>query len=233
MLLQIGYIALTLITLAFLLFIGFKSINETSSHPKKDKSILIASLVSWQLFIGITASLDLVKSLEFPPRFAILYIAPSFIFTALFLSKNKNKKWIKAIPEHWIVYFQSFRILVETLFVFSVTKGILHYHVTIEGYNYDMIYGVTALIIAFLVYTKSILPKKVVLYWNYLGLAVLNSVIFLFMSTTYAPFLYGSETPLLPIEALTYPYVLIAGFLMPTAMFLHFLSIVQLKKTNS
>jgi len=29
---------------------------------------------------------------------------------------------------------------------------------------------------------------------------------------------------------LTYPYVLIAGFLMPTAVFLHILSIVQLKK---
>jgi hypothetical protein len=47
------------------------------------------------------------------------------------------------------------------------------------------------------------------------------------MTSIYAPELYGSEIPLLPLEAMGYPYVLIAGFLMPTAVFLHILSIIQ------
>ncbi len=227
MLLKIGYLILTLITIVFILQIGLKAINASSATPKKDKIILIFGLALWQLFILFLSSTSLLQSYEFPPRFAIAFIIPSFIFTGIFLYKNKRKKWIHEIPQQWIIYFPSFRILVETLFVFSVTEGILNYHVTIEGYNFDMIFAFTAPIIAYSVYTKKWLSKKVVLFWNYIGLGVLASVIFLFITVIYKPDMYGSNTPLLPLEAFTYPYVLIAGFLMPVAVFLHILSIIQ------
>jgi len=229
MTLQLGYITLTLVTIIFLLIIGFKAINSTSTNPKKDKIILIFGLAIWHLFILLLSSTKLLQSYDFPPRFAIAFIIPSFIFTGIFLYKSRNKKWIHEIPEQWIVYFQSFRIVVETLFVFSVAQGILNYHVTIEGYNFDMIFAFTAPIVAYVVYSKKAFSKKIVLIWNYVGLGVLASVIFLFITVVYKPQIYGSELPLLPLEALTYPYVLIAGFLMPVAVFLHILSIVQLK----
>lgn len=227
--LKIAYLGLTSITVLFLILIGFKAINKTSNNSKKDKTILILGLIAWQLFIFAITSTGILKSYEFPPRFVIAFIIPSFLFTGVFLFRNRNKKWIHSIPEHWIIYFQSFRILVETLFVFSVAQGILHYHVTIEGYNFDMVFAFTAPIIAFLVYNKKVLPKKSILIWNYIGLSVIASIIFVFLTTTYKPEMYGSTIPLLPLEALTYPYVLIAGFLMPVAVFLHILSIIQLK----
>ena len=113
--------------------------------------------------------------------------------------------------------------------MFSVAKGILNYHVTIEGYNFDMVFAFTAPIIGFLVYTKKVVPRKTILVWNYLGLTILASVIFLFLTSVYQPGIYGSEVPLIPLASLTYPYVLVAGFLMPTAVFLHILSIIQVK----
>jgi len=228
--LKIAYIGLTLLTILFLIIIGYKAINDTSSNPKKDKYILTFALFIWQIFILALSSSDILKSYEFPPRFAIAFIVPSFIFTGVFLYQSRNKNWIKSIPEQWIIYFQSFRILVEILFVLSVSKGIFNYQVSIEGYNFDMIFAFTAPIITFLVYNKKLLSRKVILVWNYIGLTVLASVIFLFLTSVYKPEIYGGALPLLPLEALTYPYVLIAGFLMPTAVFLHILSIVQLKK---
>ena len=229
MTLQLGYITLTLVTIIFLLIIGFKAIYSTSTNPKKDKIILIFGLAIWHLFILFLSSTNVLKSYEFPPRFAIAFIIPSFIFTGFFLYHSRNKKWIHEIPQHWIVYFQSFRIVVETLFVFSVAQGIFNYHVTIEGYNFDMIFAFTAPIVAYAVYSKQWFSKKIVLIWNYVGLGVLASVIFLFMTAVYKPEIYGSDIPLIPLEAFTYPYVLIAGFLMPVAVFLHVLSIVQQK----
>lgn len=93
-----------------------------------------------------------------------------------------------------------------------------------------MIFALTAPIIAFLVYNINVLSRKILIVWNYLGLLILASVIYLFLSSIYKPEIYGSELPLLPLKAFTYPYVLIAGFLMPTAVFLHILSIIQLKE---
>ncbi len=230
--LQLAYITLTIVTILFLIFIGFRAINASSNNSRRDKTKLIIGLFLWQIFILLVASTDILKSYEFPPRFAIAFIVPSFIFTGVFLYLNRNKKWIQSIPEHWIIYFQSFRILVELLFVFSVAQGLLNPQVTIEGYNFDMVFAFTAPIIAFLVYHKKTTSRKAVLIWNYLGLAVIASIIYLFLASVYTPEIYGSEVPLLPLEALTYPYVLIAGFLMPTAVFLHILSILQIRKSE-
>ena len=230
MLLKSGYIGLTLVTVMFLIFIGIKAINATKTNAQKNKAVLILGLLFWHLFILVLSSTDLLKSYEFPPRFALAFIIPSFIFTGVFLYRNRKQQWINSIPEHWIIYFQSFRILVETLFFFSLAEGILNAQVTIEGYNFDMLFAFTAPLIAFLVYTKKVLSRKIVLYWNYLGLAVLASVIFLFISSIYKPEIFGSSSPLVPLEAFTYPYILVAGFLMPVAVFLHILSIIQLKQ---
>ncbi|MFT7611354.1 MAG: hypothetical protein ACI9J3_000297 [Parvicellaceae bacterium] len=230
--LKISYVGLTMITLVFIIIIGFKAINNSSSSTTRDKLILVFGLLIWQGFIWGLSSTDILKSYDFPPRFALAFIVPSFIFTGLFLFRSRKRKWINEIPEHWIIYFQSFRIIVETIFVYSVSAGILNHHVTIEGYNFDMIVGITAPVLALLVYHLKVLPRKVVLVWNFMGLAVLASVIFLFITAIYKPELYGSSEPLLPLDAFVYPYVLVAGFLMPVAVFLHVLSILQFRKSN-
>jgi hypothetical protein len=227
--LKLAYLILTAITVVFLIIIGFRAIENSSSRIKKDKLILVLGLLLWQLFIFIVSSTDILKSYEFPPRFAIAFIIPSFVFTGVYLYLNKSKDWIKSIPEEWIIYFQSFRILVETLFVLSLPQKIFNYHVTIKGYNFDMIFALSAPIIAYLVFNRKIISRKIILYWNYLGVCVLVSVIVVFLTSMYKPEIYGSNIPLLPLESMKYPYVLIAGFLMPTAIFLHILSIIQAK----
>lgn len=182
------------------------------------------------MYIYIMAESGLLASYSFPPRFALAFIAPSFIFTGIFIYKNRASEWLQNIPQQWLIYTQAFRIAVEVIFVYSVAEGILHKEASIEGYNFDMILGCSAPLIGLLVYKTKTLNKTHLIIWNYLGLAVLASVIFVFMSSIYKPEIYGSTTPLLPMEAFKYPYVLVAGFLMPLAVFIHVLSIVQLKK---
>jgi membrane-bound metal-dependent hydrolase YbcI (DUF457 family) len=93
-----------------------------------------------------------------------------------------------------------------------------------------MVYAFSVPIIAFLVLYKKKLSIKFAVLWNYLGLAVIASIIFVFMNTIYAPQMYGATEPMMPLAATKYPYVLFAGFLMPAAVFVHVLSLVQLMK---
>ena len=235
MALQLAYIGLTILMIFTVFKGGFYTINKTFAEAEKRKSNklkLVITLLIWQLYIFIMTSSGALASYSFPPRFALAFIVPSFIFTAVFIYKNRNNNWIQNIPQHWLIYIQTFRVLVETLFVFSVFQGILHKEASIEGYNFDMLLAFTAPIIGILVFNFKLLPKKCLIYWNYLGITVLASVIFVFMSSIYKPELYSSKTPLLPMKAFEYPYVLIAGFLMPLAVFIHVLSIVQLKNTE-
>ena len=230
-----SYILLSVAVTILLIAIGFYAIKQSAkSKPSViRKSILLAGgIIIWQVYIYAVASTGVLQNFDFPPRFFLLLVLPAFVFTGVFIYTNRNKVWIKFIPEQWLIYFQSFRIIVETLFVYTVAAGILHPNVTIEGYNFDMIIGFMAPVMAYLVYQRQLLSRKFILWWNYLGLAVLASVIFLFISSIYLPEIYGSKVNLMPIEFGTFPYVLVAGFLMPTAVFIHILSIVQLRKNG-
>lgn len=232
--LQIAYHILNLSVLILLFVIGFKGINDAFGNTpkaKRKKTLLVLFLLLWQAYIFALGQTDILNTMELPPRFVIFLILPAFLFAGIFIYKNRNSAWLQKIPQSWLVYVQGFRIVVETLFVFTVAEGILHRNVTIEGYNYDMILGISAPIVAFFAFGKKVISKKMVIAWNYLGLIVLVSVIFVFLTTTFIPEFYGSTSNLMPMEFTNYPYTLVPGFLMPVAVFIHVLSIVQLTKS--
>ena len=235
MLLKIGYIALGLLMSIIIIFISFYTINSTYKERNENISIKIKVVLGLLLWHGYMLALHFLGTLNtfaFPPRFAIFMIIPAFLFTGIFIFKNRNSQWIQNIPMHWLVFYQSFRIAIESLFVFTVAAGILHPNVTIEGYNYDMLFGLTALWFGVAAFRNK-LSLKIIRNWNYLGLAIIGVIIFLFLTTIYVPQLYGLTGPLMPLEFTNYPFILVPGFLMPSAVFVHVLSIVQLRKRQS
>lgn len=235
MLLKLSYIGLTAGMLFILFFIGNYAINKSVVDPtikKKKKSLLFFGLLFWQIFIFATANSGFLADFSFPPRFALVLILPSFAFTGVFLYKHRKKQWLQSIPLVWLTAYQSFRIVIETIFVATVAAGILHKNVTIEGYNFDMVFGFTAPIMAIYVYKSKSLSKSFLKFWNYLGLAVIAVIIFLFISTIYFPEIYGySENPF-PKEFTQYPYALVPGFLMPSAVFIHVLTLFRLSNNT-
>lgn len=234
MLLQIGYLALSLFMSIIIIVISFKTINITFTNRSQNiskKIKVILGLILWHGYMLVLHFMGTLNSFEFPPRFAIFLIIPAFLFTGIFMYRNRNQQWIQNIPTSWLIFYQTFRILIELLFVFTVSAGILHSNVTIEGYNYDMVFGFTALLVGLgFVYNK--ISTQLIRIWNYLGLAVIAVIIFLFLTTIYKPEFYGLTGPLMPLDFTYYPYILVPGFLMPSAVFVHVLSIVQLRKVK-
>ncbi len=235
MILKMSYIGLTALMLIILFFIGNYAINKSISDPKlrkRKKTIMVLGLLAWQLYAYLIGSSGFLADYSFPPRFVISMILPLFIFIGVFVYRNRKSNWIQAIPPVWLVAYQSFRIIIETIFVYTVAAGILHENVTIEGYNYDMVFAYTAPLIALIAYKSKNLPKKLLILWNYLGLLVIAVIISLFMTTIYLPELYGPDTKSFPLDFGYYPYVLVPGFLMPSAVFIHVLSITQLRNRH-
>ncbi|QSE95957.1 hypothetical protein [Fulvivirga lutea] len=230
MTLAAGYLALSILVTILLFVIGEHTIRKTfEANYIKKLLILISGLLGWNIYIWLMANSGLIADFSFPPKFFLTLILPAFIFTGAFIYTNRNKQWIQNIPTQWLVYVQTYRIAIEVLFVYSVTASILPPQVTIEGYNFDMIFASSAPVIALLVFQFNQLPLKAILYWNYAGLLIILSIIILFLTSIYAPHLYP-ESPYISLKFTSYPFVLVAGYLMPAAVFIHVLSIVQLTK---
>ncbi len=231
--LEFGYIILSITMTLIVLLFGSHTIDrafEDHAKRKYKKTMLWIGLILWHTYIFIIGRSGILQDLSLPPRLLIFIILPAFLFIGIFLFKNKNKNWITHIPEHWLLFIQTFRIGIEILFVYSVAKGILPALVTIEGYNFDIVFSSTAPFIGYLHYKRKSNSRKWALAWNYIGLAVIASIIFLFVTSIYFPQFYGSSTALMPKEFGLYPYPLVPAFLMPLAVFIHVLSILQLRK---
>jgi hypothetical protein len=232
--LKTSYIALSVIISLILIAIAFYAINQTEKNRQQailKKNKVAIGILIWHIYAIVLDQMGLMNDFELPPKFAVFLIVPAFLFTGIFMYSNRNQQWIQNIPTSWLIFYQTFRIAIELLFVYSVSAGILHPNVTIEGYNYDMVFGFTALLVgvAFVYNKLSIYLLRI---WNYLGLAVIAVIIFLFITTIYTPQFYGAVGPLMPIDITYYPYLLVPGFLMPSAVFVHVLLLVKLRKVK-
>lgn len=232
--LEAGYISLSLI-MTIIILLGYNAVLSKLKFTKAERNkrlvyVTIATTL-WFVYAYILCQTGILADFSLPPRFPILLIFPLFIFTGVFLYRHRNSKILHAVPKSWMTYYQAFRIAIELLFIASLPYGILPYHVTFEGYNYDIIFAMTAPIIAFLAFNKKMISEKIVLAWNYFGLVVIAFIIYLFTTTAYFPSVWGAATPLLSVRVTEFAFMLVPAFLMPSAVFIHVLSIIRLTKS--
>ncbi len=228
-----GYIGLTLTMFIVVSFFGMQIIRKTYEKENVGKMsfILIASLLLWFLYTYLIAKTGIPQDFSLPPKGPALLVLPAFLFIGLFMFRHRNKKWISNLPLWGLIVFQCYRVLIETLFVFSVKNGTIHPNMTIEGYNYDMIFALSSIVIGWLVFKKVKGYQTIALYWNYFGLMVIASIIFIVITTMFIPGFYSNNIDAVPKEFGTFPFVLVASFLMPLAVFIHVLTIKKLKRS--
>jgi hypothetical protein len=231
-----GYIALSIVMALFIVMGYSSALQRTGADPSvrfRRVGTLVAGLIAWGLYVLLLDRSGVLRTFALPPRFPILLIFPAFMIGAIILYRSRNSPVLAALPLGWPIYYQVCRVGIELLFVASVASGALHKEVTIEGYNPDLFFGLSAPLIAFTVFNRGVLSTRVALLWNYLGLAVIGWIIVLFFTTLYWPALWGSPAPLLAPDRIALPFLLVPAFLMPSAVFMHILSILHLRHRRS
>ncbi|QYJ67400.1 hypothetical protein [Flavobacterium litorale] len=156
-------------------------------------------------------------------------IIPLFLFTVIFLFKNRNSNILKNLPIHIPIFYQSFRAVIEVLFYYTFLAEILPVQATFHGYNYDVLLGISALFIGLYAMQKNA-SKKLLIAWNIVGIAIVLFAAFIFITSFYAPSVWGTSTKFILREFNQFPFLLLPTFFMPSAIFVHVLSIIQLRK---
>jgi hypothetical protein len=211
--------------LAFL----FMGINIIASRalPQPGPFMFRAMLlvIAWLAYIFSMSFTGIFTNFSLPPRIPLFLVLPFLVFLIYFFTSVRFKPVIDQVPLNWPVYFQSFRIGVELLIFISFTKGILPHAATYEGYNFDIVTGLTAPIIGYMLYKNVRGSRTIALIWNIIGLLLLANVVVILNTCAYFPKLWGSGTSLIKPDYGLLPLALLAGIFMPAAVFMHVLSI--------
>ena len=161
-----------------------------------------------------------------PPRLGLLLVVVVALLVTLARSRGLAPL-LAATPEAWLVYAQAFRIAVELILWRLVAAGAAPELMSFTGRNFDVAVGLTAPVIAYACFTARRWPRRVALWWNVAGFAVLAHTVFSALLAAPTPLQVFRTTPPLTFVA-TVPYIWLPAFLVALAWCLHVRSIRQL-----
>jgi len=225
---QLGFAATTVIFYGLLLALLRKSLKASSFPEEKKKKIFngtTLALTGWAMVTGVLSLSGFISDFStFPPKFVIVLIVPLIVILWA-VSTKTVKEILKHTPPDAIIRLQSFRIFVEILLWMLFIDNLAPIQMTFEGRNLDILSGITAPVIAFLVSRKK-LSRPLAIAWNLACLGLLLNIVITAILSLPTPFRVFMNEPSSTIVA-GFPMVWLPGLLVPLAYGLHFLSLRQ------
>lgn len=184
-------------------------------------------LVAWLFILWLSAYMGFFSNFEvLPPRiFVFALIPPLFLSISLLFSK-KFTKILQHLPPQWLIQIQSFRIIMEIMLWLGFVGGFIPFQMTFEGFNMDIIAGITALFAGFVFFGKNRLLRPESIIWNIFGIFLLINVLFIATISTPSPLQIFKNEPVNTFVG-DAPFIWIPGFIVPFALAMHLFSLKQ------
>ncbi len=218
---QTGFYILTAIALSMLVLL-FKN----DAAPQKATRVYFLLCSIWGAYLLALNGLHVLDHFGLPPRVVLLIVLPAVIGIIYATGRKSFLVVLKQTPLHLPVFLQSFRILVELLIYGAFLEGVFPERATFKGLNYDILVGLSAIIVGLLVLQNKFSPEML-LGWNIVSLLILSVTVYSFISTY-----YFTDYLLIQVGGksfVDFPYLLLASVLLPIAIFLHVFSIRQIR----
>lgn len=205
-------------------------LDQCSLSAEKKKNFLQHFYVIVGIWIALISLLAISGFLNdfdrFPPRITITLIPPMILMLIFTIRSQSLKAILTAIPVQWLLYLQSFRVIVELMLWYQYELGVTPVQMTFEGRNLDIIAGITGPVVGYLYARKGDGMKKLVIIWNFIGLGLLLNILVVALLSFPTKFRYFMNEPANYIIT-EFPFVWLPGILVAVAYSLHFLSLKQ------
>ena len=178
-------------------------------------------------YLGVSAALALSGALADldarPPPVGLFLIGTGLATVVLAFSRVGDRllHWPLAV----LVGVQAFRVLLELILLAAARDGTLPFEMTFEGWNLDVVTGLTALVLA-LWLARGSPPRAVVLAWNVLGVALLVVVVAIASTSAFGVI---ETSPRVTVPA-AWPGVWIPAWLVQLALLGHLLVFRKLRQ---
>ena len=233
-LIQIGFGLVTAIFYYLLLIELKKGLAKTSITLDRQKKIFsgtIIGLVVWIFFVSIWSLTGMMADFSlFPFNFMPILAIP--LVTILIITYSKIfKEIIIHIPQQNLIRLQSFRIFVEILLWALYVINLAPVQMTFEGRNFDILAGLSAIIVAYLI-SKGSISKSGIAIWNIVCLGLLINIVVIAILSLPTPFRIFMNEPTNTVVT-EFPISFLPGLLVPLAYGLHFFSLRKLALKNN
>ena len=171
------------------------------------------ALIWLSVVLGLAASGVLAQWERRPPPF-ILVAASIGVLGIVIARSSVGDRLARGLPLASLVGLQAFRLPLELLMHQTAVAGVMPEQMSYSGRNFDIITGITALLLAIGLRTGRP-PQSLVMAWNVMGLILLANIVTVAILSTPQFAVFGSTPDRVNTFVTRVPYVLL-----PTVMVL-------------
>ncbi len=161
-----------------------------------------------------------------PPRFLLLITPPILLIAGLFLS-GRGKRFMDGLGLKQLTMLHVVRIPVEMVLFALYIQRLVPELMTFKGSNFDILSGISAPLVYYLVFIRQRFGYKLLLYWNILCLLMLLNIVIratLSLPTTFQQLAFEQPN----IAILYFPFVFLPACVVPLVLFSHLVAIRRL-----
>ena len=226
----LAWILLTVICITIILIALRNAVKRTGWEKTKQQKIFLrvtVLILTWSALLLILSYTGFFEDFTtFPPRPALVILIPLPFILMIAFSKT-GTQLLKTIPSHWLVFMQSFRIVVELLLLIAFINGRIPVQMTFEGRNFDIMTGILAFPVGYLLAKRKTYAPKLAVAFNLLGLLLLINILVIAVLSMPTPIRYFMNEPANTLVA-QFPFILLPGVLVPIAYTMNIFSLRQL-----
>ncbi len=211
------------LTIVFLL-ITLATLAISFMGSGRDRQVLF-SFFHWGLLVALLGSAGFFQNTSALPPRMLLVIIPA----TLLMLYHFRRLDIQKLKPSWLIAIHLVRLPVELVLYELFLRGEIPQLMTFAGWNYDIVMGITALLLLGYLWGKGSLPsRQILLAWNILGLILLGIIVTLALLSAPSPFQQLAFDQ--PNQAiLRFPFTLLPGVVVPLVLLAHLWSIKLLR----
>lgn len=174
----------------------------------------------WLTFTGALAHSGFFAQLDALPPRMLLIVVPIVALPILVSRSSLGHALARELPMSMLVGFHAFRLPLELVMHEAAIEGTMPSQMTFTGWNFDIVTGVTAVVVAVLAaYGRA--PRWLLLGWNALGSLLLFVVVAIAISSLPMFAVFGREPSQLNTWVAYFPFVWLPAALVASAFFGH------------
>jgi hypothetical protein len=209
--------------------------NALETVNKKTANVVTLMMIGWGMLQSALSDNGYYRDYQtFPPRLFMVGILPILIVIVTVLIYPPTRNRLIRICLESLTWIHVIRIPVELTLLWLFVQNAVPELMTAGGYNFDIIAGCTAPLVAYYGIRYRKMNRRLLLAWNIFCLGLL--LIIITTSILSAPFPFQQLAEDQPNIAIFYfPYTLLPTVIVPVVLFAQLLSIIKLcsRKKNA
>lgn len=186
-------------------------------------SYFLGFSVAWLgVLWGLTQTPFFIQLDAKPPRFLVVLGPPMALIVFLFLTRQ-GRHFLDQLPLKALTWLHTVRVAVEVSLWYLFLEHQIPQMMTFEGYNWDILAGITAPLLAWYLQRET-RPRWVVLGWNLLALGLLVNIVGMAILSAPLPFQQlNFAQPNVGVFKST--FIWLPGFVVPVVLWAHLVAI--------